>query len=213
MSVVANEATRDHLVELDGRDMPLVFFDRVCEGIHSAQVVTDDFESGRKATQHLIDRGSRRLAFLSLAGDLAIMRLRREGYRQALRDNELNEQSNPVVYCTHTEIDNLLLIRQLLQGEHRPDGVVGSVEKVATQTYAVCHELNLSIPTQVRVIGFSHLQIADLLHPSLTTITQPAFDMGKAAATLLFRGLEKNIDVRSEKIIIPSVLVARQSTA
>ncbi|MCD9018140.1 LacI family DNA-binding transcriptional regulator [Parachryseolinea silvisoli] len=213
MSVVANEATYDHLVELGGRDMPLVFFDRVCEGIHSAQVVTDDFESARKATQHLIDRGSKRLAFLSLAGDLAIIRLRQEGYQQALRDNGLDEQKNPVVYCTHTEADNLPLIRKLLQGEHRPDGIVGSVEKVATQTYTVCHELNLSIPTQVRVVGFSHLQIAGLLNPSLTTITQPAFEMGKAAATLLFRGLEEKADVRSEKIIIPSVLVARQSTA
>jgi LacI family transcriptional regulator len=213
MSVVANEATHDHLAELDERDMPLVFFDRVCEGIRSAQVVTDDFESGRNATQHLIDRGSRRLAFLSLAGDLAIMRLRREGYLQTLRDNGLDEQTNPVVYCTHSEPDNLALIRTLLQGEHRPDGIVGAVEKVATQTYAICHELNLSIPAQVRVVGFSHLQIAGLLNPSLTTITQPAFDMGKAAATLLFRRLEKKTDLHNEKIVIPSVLVARQSTA
>lgn len=213
MSVVTNEATHDHLIELDEHDMPLVFFDRVCEGIRSAQVVTDDFESGRHATQHLIDRGSRRLAFLSLAGDLAIMRLRREGYLQALRDNGLDEQANPVVYCTHKEADNVVLIRTLLQGEHRPDGIVGSVEKVATQTYAVCHELNLSIPTQVRVVGFSHLQIAGLLNPPLTTITQPAFAMGKAAATLLFRCLEKKTGLHSEKIVIPSVLVARQSTA
>jgi LacI family transcriptional regulator len=213
MSVVANEARHDHLIELGGRDMPLVFFDRVCEGVRSAQVVTDDFESGRKATQHLIDRGSRHVAFLSLAGDLTIIRLRQEGYLQALRENGLDERKNPVIYCTHAETDNLPLIRQLLTSENRPDGIVGSVEKVATQTYAICHELNLSIPQQVRVVGFSHLQIAGLLNPSLTTITQPAFDMGKAAATLLFRGLEKKTDVRNEKIVIPSVLVARQSTA
>jgi LacI family transcriptional regulator len=98
-------------------------------------------------------------------------------------------------------------------GAGRPDGIVGSVEKVATQAYTVCHELKLSIPEQIRVIAFSHLQIAALLNPSLTTITQPAFEMGKAAATLLFRSLEKKVDVRSEKIMIPSVLIARDSTA
>jgi LacI family transcriptional regulator len=212
MSVVANQTTRDHVIELGDRNMPLVFFDRVCEGMPCAQVVTDDFESGRNATQHLIDRGSKRLVFLALTGDLAIMRLRKDGYLQALRDNGLDEQLHPVVYCTQSEADNLLVIRQLLQGENRPDGVVGAVEKVATQTYAVCHELKLSIPGQVRVVGFSHLQIAGLLNPSLTTITQPAFDMGKAAATLLFRGLENKVDVRGEKIVIPSVLVERRST-
>jgi len=213
MSVVAQEGHHDHLSELGGGDMPLVFFDRVCEGVRSAQVITDDFESGRKAAQHLIDRGCRRLAFLALAGDLAIVRQRQEGYLQALRDNKRDVRRNPVVSCQHTEADNLTLLRNLLSSEDRPDGLIGSVEKLAMQTYAVCHELGLSIPGQVRVVGFSHLQIAGLLNPSLTTITQPAFEMGKAAATLLFRGLEKKADMRMEKVMIPSVLMVRDSTA
>jgi len=212
MSVVAHEAHYDHLSELVGGDMPLVFFDRICEGIQSAQVITDDFESGRKATQHLIDRGSKRLVFLSMNGDLSIVRERQAGYLQALRDNQMDAHKNPVVACTHVEANNLALLRNLLTGNDAPDGIVGSVEKVATQTYAVCHALKMSIPGQVRVVAFSHLQIAALLNPSLTTITQPAFAMGKAAATLLFRRLEKNADVRNEKIVIPSELIVRDST-
>lgn len=213
MSVVADESHHDHLSELGEREMPLVFFDRVCEGVRSAQVITDDFESGRKAAQHLIDRGSRRLVFLSLAGDLAIVRQRQEGYLRALRDNKMDVLKNPIVRCMHTETENLPLLRNLLSGEDRPDGLIASVEKIAMQTYAACHELKVSIPEQVRVVGFSHLQIAALLNPSLTTITQPAFEMGKAAATLLFRALEKKGDVRNEKIVIPSALIARDSTA
>lgn len=213
ISVVADEARHDHLAELGGRDTPLVFFDRVCEALPSAQVVTDDFESGRKAAQHLIDRGSKRLVFLSMAGDLDIIRRRQEGYLQALRDNGFDAGRNPVTACSQNEGDNLLLIRQMLQSKHRPDGVVCAVEKIAMQAYAVCHDLKLAIPREVRVIAFSHLQIAALLNPPLSTITQPAFEMGKAAATLLFRCLEKKMDVSGEKIVIPSVLIPRDSTA
>lgn len=213
MSVVAHDARYDHLSELVSSDTPLVFFDRVCQGVQCAQVITDDFESCRKATQHLIDRGSKRLVFLSLDGDLSIVRERQAGYLQALRDNKLDAQTNPVIGCTHVAADNLVLLRQLLKGDNRPTGIVAAVEKLGTETYAVCHELKLSIPRQVRIVAFSHLQIAALLNPSLTTVTQPAFEMGKAAATILFRSLEKKVDVKNEKIVIPSVLIIRDSTA
>jgi LacI family transcriptional regulator len=90
---------------------------------------------------------------------------------------------------------------------------VGSVEKVTMQAYTVCHQLKLSIPNDVKVIGFSHLQIASLLNPSLTTITQPAFEMGKTAATILFKALSKKMfEWKNEKVVIPSVLVEREST-
>jgi LacI family transcriptional regulator len=76
----------------------------------------------------------------------------------------------------------------------------------------VCHSIGLSIPHDVKVIAFSHLQIASLLNPSLSTITQPAFDMGKMAATLLFKGLEKKFDLKHERVVINSKLIERDST-
>jgi len=63
------------------------------------------------------------------------------------------------------------------------------VEKLAVQVYQACRELNLNIPGDIKVVGFSNLVTASLLNPSLTTITQPAFEMGRAAATLLFKAL------------------------
>ena len=213
MSVAANECMSSHLVELNARTIPLVFFDRICEDIKTTSVVTNDFESGYNAARHLIDKGCSQIAFLSLAGDLSIIRHRMNGYRQALIDKGMDIRKNPVVVCSNNEQANLALIKNLLRKKNFPDGIVGSVEKVAMQAYTVCHSLGLAIPGDVKIIGFSHLQIASLLNPPLTTITQPAFNMGKAAASILFKALEKkNGGLPHERVVIPSVIVERDST-
>ena len=104
-------------------------------------------------------------------------------------------------------------VKSILQSDHRPDGLIASVEKIVTPVYLACHELNIRIPNDLKVIAFASLDTAPILNPPLTTITQPAFEIGKAAATLLFKGIEKSsFDLRKEKIVIPSILIEREST-
>jgi LacI family transcriptional regulator len=210
ISVAAGEGGGSHLEELS---VPLVFFDRVREDVLAPRIVTNDFESGYKAVTHLIDHGCTRIAFLAHFGQLAIIRNRQNGYEQALKDNNLDIDRCHVLQFTNNDSENMSAIRQLLVRTPRPDAVVGSVEKVTMQAYAACQELKISIPGDLKVIGFSHLQIASLLNPSLTTITQPAYEMGKASATALFKTLSnKKMEIENEVIEIPSVLVERGST-
>jgi len=209
MSIVANDEKYEHLTELYANKIPLVFFDRVCEGIETASVVTNDFDSAYAATKHLLDQGCKRIVFLSMPGELAIIKHRQHGYIQALHDHALTEQ---VVYCTDHEEENHIIIKQLLTGNSRPDGIIGSIEKITMPVYKICHAQRIAIPYDIKIIGFSHLQIASLLDPPLTTVTQPAFEMGKAAATILFKALEKKYNLKNERIVIPSVLNVRAST-
>lgn len=94
-----------------------------------------------------------------------------------------------------------------------PDGIIATVEKLIPSIYLVCNKLQLAIPDDIKVIGFSNLQSAFLLKPSLTTITQPAFEMGKTAAALLFKALKTtNFSLENEQVVIPSVMNIRNST-
>ena len=112
-----------------------------------------------------------------------------------------------------TDDHNVAIIKELLSDHNRPDGVIASVEKLATNLYVACQQLQLKIPDDVAVISFSNLKTASILNPSLTTITQPAFDMGKAAASVLFKSLEKkNFRLDMENQVFPSVLNVRNST-
>jgi LacI family transcriptional regulator len=195
------------------KELPLVFFDRVCHGIATAKIVTDDYHSGYKATEHLIEKGCKNIVYLGMEGNLEIINERFEGYKAAIENAGREGDSNPINFFNHSEADSLVRLKALLGAEKRPDGIVCSVEKLATLSYLACHELEISIPDDVKVIAFSSLQIAPLLDPPLTTITQPAFEMGREAANVLFKILDKKkFDLKKEVIVLPSTLVERGST-
>jgi len=212
ISVSGETCNSDHIKEVVAAGMPLVFFDRICEDVETAKIVTDDFESGYKATCHLLNAGCKKIVYLSTSSSLSINNKRTEGYMQALSENGFKNAID-IVSCTGNSEANYQIIRDLLESKNRPDGLIASVEKLTTPIYLACRELNISIPKNLKVISFTNLQAALILTPTLTTVTQPAFEMGKTAASLLFKAIEqKNFDLSKERIVIPSVLAERSST-
>lgn len=202
-----------HLEELKEKGIPLVFFDRVAEHIDSPKVTTDDFNSGIKATEHLIENGCKRIAFLSIAQNLSISNKRMNGYLEALKKNRIKQDNSLVLACNGDEAKNTQLIRKLLKRKNRPDGIFASVEKLAISTYELCEELKLNIPRDIKIISFSNLQTAALLNPSLTTITQPAYEIGREAAAILFKLVEKRgYNFLLEKTVLKSTLIERGSS-
>jgi LacI family transcriptional regulator len=200
-----------HLEDL--KEMPVVFFDRVAEHIDAPKITTDDYHSGFTATDHLIKNGCKRIAFLSISQNLSISKKRMNGYLDALKKNNIERNNNLIVSCTGDHEENKEYIRRLLKRKNRPDGIFASVEKLAIATYEVCEELKLKIPQDVKVICFSNSQTVALLNPSLTTITQPAYEMGQEAATILFRLIEKKRHhFLTEQTILNSTLMPRNST-
>jgi LacI family transcriptional regulator len=90
--------------------------------------------------------------------------------------------------------------------------MIAGVEKLTAPVYRACRELDLKIPRDVKVISFTNLPSADILSPGLTTITQPAFDMGRKAATVLFKALgSSKTSLKKDTVVVPSVLTMRES--
>ncbi|MDQ4141494.1 MAG: LacI family transcriptional regulator [Bacteroidota bacterium] len=213
LSITAETTQYNYIQELILRGIPLVLFDRVCEDLATTKITTNDFESSYLATKHLADCGCPRIALLSASHSLAISKNRLAGYKQALTDIGMEFNEDFVLACSKLDELNYQLIKELLTRPDRPDGIIATVEKQATIIYQVCRELNLQIPQHLKVVSFSNLQTAAFLNPALTTVTQPAFDMGKAAATSLFKALKrKNVSLITESQVLPSVLHIRDST-
>ena len=211
MSVTSETDSYEHILNLNSQ-VPLIFFDRVCEQIDTAKITTNDYESGYEATKHLIECGCKNLALLSISNSLSISSKRLEGYMQALLDYNLDESSQ-VIQCSNNVSENSKLLTTIMSSANRPDGIVATVEKLTTEVYLVCEALKIKIPDDLKLVCFSNLSTAAILNPSLTTITQPAFEMGKAAATILFKSLERRLyDLDDESLVIPSTLVVRNST-
>ncbi len=211
ISLSEQTSNTTHLEELI--EMPLVFFDRVAEHIDVPKVTTDDYNSGIHATEHLIQNGCKRIAFLSTSPGLSINKKRMNGYLEALKQNGIAKDNSLVVSCNGDDVQNSESIRKLLRRKNRPDAIFASVEKLAISTYEVCKELKLKIPRDVKIVCFSNSQTAALLNPSLTTITQPAYEMGREAATILFKLVEKKRhNFLLERTILNSKLIPRNST-
>jgi LacI family transcriptional regulator len=214
MSLAGTTNTYNHLNELIHSGIPVVFFDRICHEIETAKITTDDFTGGFNATEHLIQNGCRDIAYLSISENLSIDNKRKQGYLEALNKHDIEINNSRIIKCNGDEKSNYKKIKHLLEGGKKPDGIFASVEKLALTTYYVCNDLKLKIPDKVKVICFSNLRTAPLLNPSLTTITQPAFEMGEQAASVLFKYLDKNRTlIPNENIIIKSELTKRNSTA
>lgn len=213
MSVSSGTNDAQHIFNLKQRNVPIVFFDRICENVETAKVTTDDYESGFKATEHLIEQGCTNIAYLSLSEYLSIGNKRMHGYIDALKKHKLRQSQHNIIYGSVNSEENYAKIKKLLSGKNRPDGIFASVEKLALGTYHVCNDLGIHIPSQLKIISFANLETAPLLHPSLTTITQPAFEIGKRAAMTLFRSLDKkNAPIMNESIILSATLIPRGST-
>lgn len=213
MSLALKTNSYDHIKALH-KAVPLVFFDRICEEIDTAKITTNDYECAYQATQHLIERGCKKIAILSISDSLSISSKRMQGYQQALVDYQIPCHPGSIINYNEDVTENCQLLREVLSNKDRPDGIVATVSKMTTEIYLVCMELGLKIPEDIKVICFSNDSTAAILNPSLTTITQPAFDMGKLAATILFKALKKKYPVSNEdSTVIPSQLIIRSSTS
>lgn len=213
MSLCNETSDKHHLVRLKETGMHMVFFDRVAKIADCPTVTTDDYESAYNATEHLIKKGCRTIAYLSLPQHTSINLMRQKGYVDALAKNKIEKNDSLIIQCTNDIGKDNLIIKKLLQREKKPDGIFASVEKLVIATYHVCNEMKIKIPENVKIISFSNLRTASLLNPSLSTITQPAFDMGKEACELLFRKIEKKASKYiSEHLVLKSSLIARDST-
>lgn len=213
MSVTTETSNSGHIQALQNTGMPVVFFDRICGDVATAKITTNDVEAASAATEHLIERGCERICLLSVSDSLSITHSRTEGFLQALKKAHRKVAASDIWLCANDAEKAHALIKKKLANHHRPDGIVATVEKLIAPVYTACADAGLSIPDDVKVVGFSNLPTAAILNPSLTTVTQPAFAMGKAAAGVLLKALTKSAqNLERESAVINSVLEVRGST-
>src|SRR5439155_9090270 len=118
-----------------------------------------------------------------------------------------------LVECTSNNEQDTVLIKKLF-AEKKPDGIFAAVERYAIISYEVCEQMNIKIPQDVKIISFSNMQTAALLNPPMSTVTQPAFAIGREAALLLLKSLDKkSFQLKDEDIVLQSALIERASTA
>lgn len=214
MIVAISRETSDfeHLNSLNLKKTPLVVFNRVSDKIIASKVVFDDFKSGFKATRHLIDCGCKNIAHISGPNNLQLSIDRKSGFQKALEKYDLNCDPEMVVACDFSIEDGKEAMEKILQTGKKVDGVFTVCDAAAFGAMAVLKNAGYKIPEDVSVIGFTNEPYAKLIEPSLSTISQPSYEIGETATHLLLKHIENKDEYIPETRILETELIERNST-
>jgi LacI family transcriptional regulator len=204
-------ATADfkHLIDFMEQGKPLVLFDKVAKVVHCSKVIIDDRKAAEIATQHLIDTGCKRIAHFRgpLLPQNSIDRFL--GYRKALRDNDMPYDPSLLYICNDMSFEEGGDYAAQLMKEHPDvDGIFINTDLVAIGAITRLKKMGVKIPEQVSIVGFSNWFMSSAISPSLTTIDQPGFEMGKESFKRLYKEMQA---VKSKKTISPKIKVLETS--
>ncbi|WP_215224244.1 LacI family DNA-binding transcriptional regulator [Echinicola shivajiensis] len=202
----------EHLQNLIDREIPFVLFDRITEGFPVSTVTVDDTLGAYKVTKHLLDQGCKRIAFISGPEGMYICKKRIAGYVQALKENGVSLDENLIVYSDLTEESNKKLTNQLLGLEEKPDAIFAINDPVAIDVMKFLKSKGMKIPQDIALVGFTNMPVSDALEPSLSTVDQPAYEMGRLAANNLLDQLLDPESFEPQNLVLDTELVIRNSS-
>jgi len=213
VSVSMETNNYDHLLRLKENGTEFLFFDRHCEIDGIDNVLIDDFQGGFDATEHLISKGCQIIAHFSGPQELSIYQNRLRGYRAALEKNKIKFRSELVLRSRLMENDGKESAKKLLDSNIKIDGIFAANDVSAIGAMKHLKKKGVKIPEDIKVVGFSNEPISAVIEPSLTTIDQPGFQIGKKATEILLGRIKdgKNF-VKGRTTMLKSTLIERDST-
>ena len=207
--IVLTGRLTDQALKTCAKSVPIVVTGRSLKAAGLISLNFDNFEGGRLATQHLIDLGHRSIAFISGDPDHpdAVERLR--GYRAALEAAGLAYDAKLVIPGEFHEVSGLLAVDRLLERRQRFTAIFAANDQMAVGAVLGLHRRSLRVPEDVSVVGFDDLPSSLFSIPPLSTIHQPAYELGRLAASALVKLLAG--DKSTEELPGPR-LIARESS-
>ncbi|MFP8779878.1 LacI family DNA-binding transcriptional regulator [Hydrogenophaga sp. RWCD_12] len=206
--VIGQLTLHDYLNELTRNGFPMVVWGANLPDALYPVVGGDNAMGGYLATRHLIDHGCRRIAFF---GDISHPEagLRYQGYARALQ--EAGIEQDPRLLQSFLFGDSR--IREVIDGwldqNLAFDAIFASSDVTAISLMGSLNERGLSIPSQVRLVGYDDIALSEHVHPTLTTIRQPTGEAGRALVDLLFEALAGQ---PRRAIVLPAELIRRESS-
>ncbi len=210
---ISMETTQfNHFEEFQAHDSPMIFFDRPCKTNEYTNVIIDDFQAGFDATEHLINNGSKNIVHLSGPQELELYQQRLGGYKAALEKNGLSINPDYIIESHLMEQDGKDAAKRILEMPN-VDAVFSANDTAAISAMQYLKKKGKIIPSDIAFVGFSNEPTSAVIDPSLTTVSQADFEMGKVATKLLVNQIEKRKDVNFNhtKILKPKLIIRKSS--
>lgn len=212
VSVASDTKVFDHLKKIQSKNVPMVVFDRVSPDLKAPCVRLDNKDGGLQATEHLIEEGYKRIAILAGPRNLEISNQRLAGYLEALKRNKIKADKDLIIYCDFSQDYAYLATKELLNMKKRPDAIFTISDRMVIGALLAIKEKGLRIPEDIGLVGFNNEPVLSLVSPAISSVEQPAFEMGKATAKLFIEMMHNNEDMTHEEQVFKPKLMIRESS-
>ena len=202
--IVLTGRLSDQALRVYAKSLPVVATGRTISGPGLIGLNFNNQEGGRLATQHLIDLGHRDIAFICGDPDHPDANERLQGYRVALQTAGIAFSADLVVPGGYLEANGLQAVDRLLSTRQRFSAIFAANDQMALGAMLGLHRHGLRVPDNISLVGFDDLPTSMYATPPLTTVDQPAFELGQLAASAILSllvGKKPIIEVPAPRLI------------
>jgi LacI family transcriptional regulator len=208
--VVRTRQQDQRIAYLIEQRFPFVAFGRSDLGADFPYLDVDGETGLRQLTQHLIDLGHRRIAYVSAPLDLMFASHRLEGYKEALVANSIPFDETLIAVGELTERSGYAAGRDFLTQDECPTAIIACNDLMALGVISAAQGLGLTVGHDVAVAGFDDIPLAEHSHPPLTTMRQPIYEIGQRICEMVIRLLQGET-LEERHVILEPQLVVRKS--
>lgn len=202
--------TGDYFRSMEKPGVPMVFLNRCPDFLISDVIMTNNIKGAYSATEHLIRHGYEKIAIITGPTSISTGKDRLIGYKRALEDYSITESDELVKEGSFNIESGYEKMKELMEQDYKPDAVFISNNSMTFGAYKYLKESGHTVPDQVAVIGYDDFDWAEIVEPPITTVRQPAYDLGVHAAKLILARIEKK-QVKREMLYMDPTLIIRRS--
>jgi LacI family transcriptional regulator len=206
------ENDSDSLRVIQAQGKSVVTLDRRITNRQVDSVRCDSVDGTYALTKHLLEEGHQHIALLTGSKLVSTAVDRADGYSKAMTEAGFREAELTILWGKFTQDSGYQQTLELLQMQPRPTAIITANNFIAIGAVRLLDEMGLQIPDDISLVTFDDLPDTIMVRPFLTTVAQPAYEMGFLAANMLFERLGSSIDVAVKEIILPLELKVRFST-
>ena len=206
--------SENQILSLKRNKTPFVLIDRNFPDIDTNYIVVDNIQAAYDATDHLIKKGFRKIACVTLNVHLNNMNQRVLGYKQALIENniQVDEELIKMMPFTHEKDDIVEAVKQLEPGnKSKVEAIFFATSKLGIMGIETLHSLGLHIPDDIAVVSFDDPDAYKISQPPVSAIAQPLQEIGSESVKVLLDLMQdKNVETR--KIVLKAKFIPRKSS-
>jgi DNA-binding LacI/PurR family transcriptional regulator len=211
MIFVASKIEKGIYGSLVNVNVPVVCLDNQIYIPNSDRIVVDQYWGAHKITKYLLSKGHSRIAHIAGPQDYLTAQVRKNGYINALEENNIRIIQRLIVEGDYSSDGGKNAMNLILDLEKKPSAVFAANDLMAIGAMSAIKKRGLHVPNDIAVVGFDDIPFASLYSPSLTTVSQPTFQMGSLAMEMLIERLKGNLANELREVILQPSIVVRES--